>query len=108
MFTLNSVSKESQLRKKRVKPTQRQLGAISTKVRAEVKLRSGGSCEVLQRCHGAEGVHMAHLTSRKQLTYLTTAKDLLHSCVECHIWLDSTVSGITYKRQLRGGDKPCI
>jgi hypothetical protein len=35
------------------------------------------------------------------LTHKTTAADLLDSCVECHKWLDESVDGIRYKKQLR-------
>jgi heterodisulfide reductase subunit B len=83
------------------KPTQRQLGEISNKVREEVKERSEGLCEVKIKCLGNRAYEMAHITSRKQLTHKTTAADILHSCVECHRWLDSTPDGIRYKRKLK-------
>jgi predicted HNH restriction endonuclease len=43
---------------------------------------------------------MAHIIGRKQLKEVTTDKDLLHVCVNCHKWLDETVEGIKYKRRL--------
>lgn len=92
-------SKQEQLRSKRVKPTQRQMGDISAKVRAEVKLRSGGLCEVRKRCTGSRAVHMAHLTTRGKLTHKTTANDLKHACLACHQYLDG--EGISYRNELR-------
>jgi len=96
-------SKSQQLQSKRIKPTQKQMGDISAKVRAEVKLRSGGRCELQKRCTGAQAVHMAHIVGRKQLQSKTTANDLLHACVACHKWLDEDPEGIQYKRKLREG-----
>lgn len=93
--------KSRQLQSRRIKPTQRQMGDISQKVRQEVKTRSGGSCEVRRRCKGARAMEMAHITGRKQLNHRTTAADILHACVECHRWLDGTTEGIRYKRKLR-------
>ena len=79
------------------------LGDISSKVRRQVKERSQGRCEVQMKCDGrGEGLEMAHITGRKQLAHRTTAEDLLHSCVECHRWLDGTSDGIKYKRVLAG------
>lgn len=94
-------SKEQQLYKKRIKPTQKQLGDISPKVRKEVRNRSEGVCEVRVKCLGARAVQQAHIIGRKQLTHKTTAADLLDSCLECHRWLDETPEGIRYKRKLR-------
>jgi hypothetical protein len=72
------------------------MGTISAKVRAQVKERSGGVCELCSRSRGA---HMAHVIGRKQLTEPTTANILLHVCVQCHKWLDETPEGIIYKRE---------
>lgn len=94
---INSVPKRQF---KRIKLTQKQMGDISAKVRAEVKLRSGGSCEIRKLCKGSEGVHMAHLTTRGQLTHKTTANDLKHACLVCHLWLDGK-DGISYRNELR-------
>jgi heterodisulfide reductase subunit B len=103
MFELNAVPKSSQLYQKRNKPTQRQMGDISLKVREEVKERSHGICEVMKRCLGVRGTDMAHITGRKQIKRKTTAEDILHACKECHIWLDETSEGIQYRRKLREG-----
>lgn len=86
---------------KRIKPTQRQLGSISNKVRKQVAERSGGVCEL---CHTLGAVQMAHLIGRKQLTELTTAKLLLHVCIPCHKFLDETPEGIKFKKSLREKD----
>lgn len=93
-------SKQQQLHSKRVRPTQRQMGEISAKVDKELKERSGGVCE---RCRAARATERAHITGRKQLKHRTTVNDLLHLCTPCHDWLDETVEGIQYKRQLREG-----
>ncbi len=86
---------------KRVKPTQKSLGAISPKVRAEVRKRSGGICEVRKRCNGAMAVEQAHTRGRRRIEHKTTARDLLDSCVACHRYLDTTADGAKYKRELR-------
>lgn len=91
-------SKSQQLQSKRVKLSQRQMGAISSKVDKELKNRSGGVCE---RCRAARATERAHITGRKQLTHKTTVADLLHLCTACHDWLDETPEGIRYKRELR-------
>ncbi len=93
-------TKEQQTHKQRIKLTQRQKGAISSTVRREVKDRSLGACEVQMCCTGSQAVHMAHVTSRKQIETRTTAKDILHSCLACHKFLDETPQGIIYKRKL--------
>ena len=91
------ISKKQQLFKKRIKPTQRQMGAISNQVRELVYERSDGICE---RCSSQRATQMAHIIGRKQLNHMTTEKDLLHLCVSCHKWLDETTEGIKYKRSL--------
>jgi hypothetical protein len=90
-------SKERQLHSVRVRPTQKQMGDISPKVRKEVRERSGGVCEL---CRSSEALQMAHLIGRKQLTGLTTAKILLHVCIPCHKYLDEDPKGIKLKRRL--------
>lgn len=90
------ISKKQQLFKKRIKPTQRQKGAISNKVRQQVKERSNGICE---RCSSNRATDMAHIIGRKQIDHVTTEKDLLHVCVYCHQWLDETPEGIQFKRR---------
>jgi hypothetical protein len=100
IFTYNPVSKESQLHRVRIKPTQKQMGDISQKVDKEVKERSGGICE---RCRAARATERAHLIGRKQIKHKTTAKDIWHLCTACHDWLDETPEGIQYKRSLKEG-----
>lgn len=92
------ISKKQQLYNKRIKPTQRQKGAISNKVREKVKERSGGICE---RCSSQRATDMAHIIGRKQIDHVTSEKDLLHVCVPCHRWLDETPEGINYKRRIQ-------
>lgn len=93
-------TKEMQTRSVRIRPTQRQMGEISTRVRKIVRKRSQGICEVRIKCNGAWAVQMAHITGRKQLTHKTTEYDIRDSCVECHKWLDETIEGIRYKKTL--------
>jgi hypothetical protein len=97
---VRSYSKADQLKGKRIKRTQRQRGAISPRVRAEVRERSKGICEVRKRCNGARSVQQAHLRGRR-LIEETTADMLLDSCLECHVWLDTTAEGARYKLELR-------
>ena len=85
------------------KKTQRMRGAISHSVREQVKARSRGICEVRKRCNGSEALHMAHTKSRNTID-ATTPDDLLHACLECHMWMDTTAEGIRYKKQLREKD----
>ena len=93
----NPVSKKSQLFNKRVKPSQRQMGAISNIVREQVFERSEGICE---RCRGQRAVQMAHIIGRKQIKQVTTMNDIIHVCIHCHKWLDETPEGIKHKRGL--------
>ena len=95
---VRGITKEQQTHRRRIRPTQRQMGAISAKVDSQLKERSGGVCE---RCKSARAVERAHITGRKQLTHRTTVNDLLHLCTKCHDWLDETPDGIRYKRQLK-------
>ena len=95
------ISKESQLHRVRIKPTQKELGAINQKVDRALKMRSGGHCELKKKCTGAMAVQRAHITARGKLTSKTTVDDLLHTCVSCHQWLDGTPEGIQYKRSLK-------
>jgi hypothetical protein len=94
-------SKSKQLARTRIKPTQRQMGEISQKVDRQLKQRSNGRCELQKQCNGEEAVQRAHITPRKQLNRRTTVDDLLHCCLLCHRWLDESVDGIRYKKQLR-------
>lgn len=88
-------TKKQQVAKQRIKPTQRQMGNISIKVRNQVKERSEGICEV---CRSQQALQMAHIIGRKQIDHITTDKDLLHVCVLCHKWMDETVEGIKFKK----------
>lgn len=85
MFGYNPVPKPQY---KRYKPTAKQRGAITPKVRQELYDRSGGLCE---RC-GGRAAHAAHITRRWKLQQ-TTANDLLHLCIKCHTWADNTSAG---------------
>jgi len=96
-------SKAQQVHSVRIKPTQKQMGDISTKVRKEVRERSEGICEVRVKCIGSLAVQQAHITGRGHLNHKTTAEDLLDSCLACHRWLDTTPEGIRYNRSLRKG-----
>lgn len=96
-----AVPKTAQVTSRRIKPTQRQMGAISAKVRDEVKDRTMSHCELRKPKCTWVATHMAHITGRKQLNHVTTADDILHVCVPCHRWLDETPEGIRYKRELR-------
>jgi hypothetical protein len=93
----NPVSKKEQLYNKRVKTTQRQMGAISNLVREQVFERSEGICE---RCKSQRAVQMAHIIGRKQIKHATNMNDIIHVCVPCHKWLDETPEGIKYKREM--------
>ncbi len=73
---------------KRNKPTAKMRGNISPSTRKKVAERSQGSCE---RC-GNRAVHMCHIERRWKLTK-TTEKDLIHGCIVCHSWFDSTKEG---------------
>jgi hypothetical protein len=85
--------------RRRIKPSQKQMGNISKNVRTIVSERSNGVCE---RCNRQRATQMAHLIGRKQLTHMTTEKDLLHVCIYCHKWMDETVEGIRWKRGING------
>lgn len=92
-----AISKEDQLKNKRVKKTQKQMGSITPKIRDIVKNRSENVCEI---CKSKIATQMAHIIGRKQLKHQTTESDILHVCVICHLWLDGTEEGIKYKREL--------
>ena len=86
MFTYNPVPKPQH---KRIKPTARQRGEVTAKVRKQLQERSGGRCE---RCGRSGGLQAAHITRRWKLDR-TTVDDVCHLCVECHQWADSCKSG---------------
>jgi len=93
--------KSKQLYKKRIKPTQKQMGAISPSVRKQVRERSGGICELRIKCNGLPAVQQAHKRGRRRMEHKTTAEDLWDVCVYCHTWLDSTGEGAIFKRKER-------
>lgn len=89
----NPVPKPS--KKRRISLTQRQMGDISNEVDKQLKERSKGVCEPLNK---AKAIQRAHLTGRRQISHKTTVTDLIHICVPCHKWLDETPEGIRAKR----------
>lgn len=93
-------SKQQQTHSKRIKRKQKNKGAISDKVRAEVRARSKGICEIRMCCSGSVAVEQAHLRGRRIIDE-TTAEWLRDACKACHTWLDSTGEGAVYKRMLR-------
>lgn len=97
----NPYPKETQLKSRRVKHTQRQLGDISKSVDRELKERSGGFCEIQERCSGAAAVVRAHTMGRRIIPHKTKVDDLFHACTDCHIWADETPEGIRFKRRVR-------
>lgn len=98
MLPFNPQPKSKATAKARTKPTQRQMGEISTKVRKEVKERSNGVCE---RCDRAVATDMAHLIRRPQLTEKTHAGLLAHLCYDCHVFADSCKDGREWLEQFR-------
>jgi len=95
--------KSKALHSKRIKPKQTTLGAISPKVRQEVRERSGGICEIRERCKGAPAVEQAHIRGRRIIDARTSAAWLRDACKACHTFLDTTGDGAVYKRKLREG-----
>lgn len=86
---------------KRIKPTQKQNGAISTVVDKELKERSSGICEVRVRCIGRMATERAHTTGRRIIPHKTTVDDLFHACPDCHRWLDREPEGIRFRKKVR-------
>jgi hypothetical protein len=74
----------------RNKPTARQRGQISTKVRKELRERSGGVCE---RCMNEKASQAAHCIRRWRIEVRTTVHDLAHLCYDCHYYCDNNKSG---------------
>lgn len=79
------------------KPTQRQLGAISAKVRKKVNNRTlFAPVECCERClrnrNGYIRLELAHIDSRRSINHLTEETDLLRLCGPvgesgtCHDW----------------------
>lgn len=94
----NPQPKSKAIAKVRIKPSQRQLGEISTKIRQEVKERSNGVCE---RCSMARATDMAHLIRRPQLKEKTHAGLLAHLCRSCHQFCDGSAVGRDWLEQFR-------
>jgi len=99
---MTNYTKSHQIRRKRIKQTQRQKGEISPQIRKEVAERSNNACEI---CDRQRATQMAHLTSRKRIEHKTTAQDLIHVCVTCHKWLDETAEGKQFKKILKESQK---
>jgi len=97
----NPYSKEMQLYEKPVKMSQKQMGDISQSVDKQLKERSGGKCEIKEKCNGDIAVARCHTTGRLIIPRKTTVDDLFHGCAACHTWLDETVEGIRFKRRIR-------
>lgn len=74
----------------RSKPTAKQRGNITPSTRKAVQERSQGVCE---KCKEKRAVEMAHIIRRWKIVGRTTDKDLIHSCIECHDWMDSCKEG---------------
>lgn len=95
MFEYRPYTKQQQLQKTRIKPTQKQMGDIRPDVDKALKKRSEGICEA---CGIARATERAHLTGRTQIDHLTEVHDLAHLCTDCHNLLDRTVAGIRFRR----------
>jgi hypothetical protein len=93
--------KVSKARTARFKPSARQRGAISPKVRKQLRERSNGQCE---RCGGV-AAHAAHIKRRWKHEVPPTVEDLLHLCITCHAWADQTRDGRDW---LKSFEKPQI
>jgi ribosomal protein S14 len=105
MFQLNPAPK---VKHKRNKPTAKQRGSISHKVRAEVEKRSGNRCERCGKYRSAVWtLEMAHITRRWAQDGLTTANDLVHLCGPstnsgtCHHFADYTRAGREWLKQFQ-------
>ncbi len=99
-FAYRPVTKESQLHRTRIKPTQKQMGDISTKVRKRVNERSNNCCERCMKHKSAVWtLEQAHITSRVRISHKTTEYDLVRLCGPstqsgtCHHWVESTRIG---------------
>lgn len=83
---------------RRNKPTRRQRGEISAKVRKQLHERSKGICE---RCYSTKAVEAAHTLRRWRIQGKTTLEDLVHLCVPCHRHCDHTMEGRVFLEQFR-------
>lgn len=90
----------------RNKPTAKQRGQISTKVRKQLRERSLGVCE---KCHYALATEAAHLIRRWRIIECTKVTDLGHLCNKCHTECDQTALGRIwldwFRNQLITGDE---
>lgn len=82
----------------RNRPTAGQRGAISVKVRRELRERSGGICEC---CRNNLAQEAAHTLRRWKVEDRTTVKELAHLCVACHRWADNTAEGRKWLTEFR-------
>lgn len=92
---------------KRNKPTAKQRGDISAKVRKVVNERSNDCCE---RCGkhklSVMTLENAHITRRRNIEVKTTSKDIIRLCGPstdsrtCHYWADKTREGRQWLRKL--------
>lgn len=92
---------------KRNKPTAKQRGQISMKVRREVETRSEGYCECCgKHKNSVWGLQKAHLIRRWKLNE-TTAQDIADLCGPsvntgtCHWWIDNTKEGREWAKVFR-------
>lgn len=103
MFQLNAVPKPSYGRNK---PTAKQRGQISTKVRKQLRERSLGVCE---KCHYALATEAAHLIRRWRIEVCTTVDHVAHLCNKCHTECDQTALGRNwlewFRNQLLTGNR---
>ncbi|WP_238187265.1 hypothetical protein [Paenibacillus sp. L3-i20] len=83
---------------RRNKPTAKQRGDISVKVRRELRERSGGICE---RCKSHLAREAAHSVRRWKVENRTTVKELVHLCNECHLWADGCKEGRNWLIEFR-------
>ncbi len=82
----------------RNRPTARQRGAISTKVRRELRERSGGICEL---CKNNLATEAGHTLRRWRIEERTTVQDVCHLCNACHTKCDTTRDGRKFLEQFR-------
>jgi hypothetical protein len=85
---------------KRFKRKQKNIGAITEKVREEVHVNSDGLCQVREKCNGKKAAEQAHMRGRRIIKE-TNSHWVLNACVECHRWLDNTGPGAVWKREYR-------
>lgn len=82
----------------RNRPTAKQRGTISVKVRKELRDRSNGICECCRYNLAAEA---AHTLRRWKIEDRTTVNDLAHLCYDCHRWADNSQDGRKWLEEFR-------